>query len=121
MKYLRSFVIGSSFPVFVIWFLSYMKAENSTVTYATYTILNPLYFGLMNMLALWLRLAYKISLRQSYIIIGLLSAFIISSLTTFFNWYGFSKTEQYLKYYLGIIISHLLTFNIIIYFLETNI
>jgi hypothetical protein len=120
-KCLRSFVIGSSFPVFVLWFLKYQQISKKTWTYESATIINPLYFGTMNLLAYYLGKKYNWSLRKRLIIISFLSSLIICTLTTSYNFYGFNKLSQYLWYYLKVSFFHFFTYNVIIYYLENNI
>ena len=120
-KYLKSFVIGSSFPVFSLWFLRYQTIKKKKWTYESATIINPLYFGLMNTLSVYLAEKYKWNLRKRFVIISILSTLFLVILTTTFNFYSFTEISQYFKYYLRIFISHFITYNVIIYHLTKYI
>lgn len=120
-EYLRSFVIGSSFPVFFLWFLRVRNIKKKSWTYENYSLINPFYFGMMNMISLYLSKKYKElewDLRKRLIVIGIISPLLVSTLTTIFNFYSFTNVSQYLMYYLKIFIWHFFTYNFIIYNLE---
>lgn len=119
--YLRSFVIGSSFPVFVLWFISVSQVTNKTYSYELYSILNPLYFGLMNMLAYHLGKIYDWSLRKRLFIISIVSAAFVSTLTITNNPYGYKTIKQYVTYVEHILLWHFITYNVIIYWLEKHV
>src|SRR3989304_8714531 len=116
-KYLRSFVIGSSFPVFLIFFLSvaFLSKDLRNYSYKTYTFLAPLYFGLMNILSLYLAQKYNLSLKQRLFYIWILSATIVSIFETLLKSYNLDNYE-WLKYYFIIFLYHFIAFNIVIYF-----
>lgn len=119
MGYLKSFIIGSSWLVFVLFFLSIMKISNNlrNYSYKSYTIIAPLYLGLMNAFSLYLARRFNLTMRQRYIAIGLISPIIVIIFTKITGAYNFSPAQWY-RYYLRIIIKHFLIFNIIIYYLE---
>lgn len=118
MDYLKSFVIGSSFPVFIIFFISifYIGGKNS-YTHEQYAILAPLYFGIMNMLSLYLSKKFDLELRSRLFITSIISIIFIICIATILNY----EKGKMAKYYLSIIILHLIAFNIILYTLEKNI
>lgn len=119
MGYLKSFIIGSSWFVFVLFFISVMKISNKikNYSYESYTIIAPLYLGLMNAFSLYLARTFNLTLRQRYILIGLISPIIVIIFARITNSYNFSPNQWY-SYYLRITIKHFLIFNIIVYYLE---
>ena len=53
MKYLKQFVIGSSYLIFLPFFLLVKNSlPEKTYSYYTYTITAPVYFGVWNVLSL---------------------------------------------------------------------
>lgn len=120
--YLKSFVIGSSLPVFLHFFLSVQQIEKGTknYTYAEYTIIAPIYLGLMNMLSLYLGTRFNWSLHKRLLVTSILSILIVNTATRLSNSYNFSDTE-WLRYTVRVSLMHLFTFNIVLYGLEKNL
>ncbi len=118
-NYLKSFIIGSSYPVFVLFFFNVARSppEKRNYTYEAYTKVAPIYLGLMNALSLFLAQTFNLSLRMRYILIGILSGMIVSAISTTFKTYNFDR-KQWLEYYGRIILTHFFVFNVIIYTLE---
>lgn len=122
MSYLKSFIIGSSLPVFLHFFLSVQRLDDTikNYSYQDYTILAPMYLGIMNMLSLYVARRFKLSMRQRYVVISLLSATIVTSIARLSHSYNFSD-KKWLQYTVRIFLTHFFTFNVIIYSLETSL
>ena len=122
--YLKPFIVGSSLPVFVTFFFAvqgYKKKKIINYSYDIYTILAPLYFGLMTAFAVFLTKQMKITLQKALFFISILSSLIVISFITMNNLYKFkSKTKWYVQY-LKLTVTHLITYNVIIYFILKNI
>ena len=118
--YLKSFVIGSSLPVYILFFLSQINAnrENFNYSYKNYVLLAPLYLGLINMVSLWLAKMFSLSLRGRYLLIGILSPIIVFLIARTWKAYKFSGSDVWWKYFGGLLLAHFLVFNIIVYGLE---
>lgn len=119
MEYLKSFVIGSSYLVFVPFFLvvSQIDPTDMNYTYMTYTFVAPLYFGLMNMLSLFIQKTFSLTLNMRYLIISIISATIVSLLAVLFRTYNYTGL-QWLAYSGRILVNHTLTYFVIIRTLE---
>ena len=116
-NYLKGFVIGSSFPIFAFFFYNVGKMKNINYSYKKYTILAPLYFGIMTCLALFIKEKTKLSLKMSIFIISIISSIIISSYIKITKAYNFTSSSRWIKQYIIITFVHLITYNIIIMFL----
>ncbi len=114
--YLRAFILGSSWAVFVLFFLAVMKLTNKNYTYEFYTVVAPVYLGLMNVLSLYLAEKYNLTLRQRFLLIGILSPLIVIMIAKIGNVYNYTTTE-WLGYYCYIILKHMFIFNVIVYYL----
>jgi len=115
----KSFVIGSSFPVFIYYFLrvyNIPKIERN-YSYFHYTIVNPLYFGLINALLTYLHTRYDINREHLYLWTGLVSATFVFLLAVVSQSYDFTQ-RSYLTYYLTLLITHTITYSYIILPLE---
>jgi len=115
--YLKSFIIGSSWPVVMLFFLLVSKLKNKNYSYEAYTMIAPVYLGLMNMLSLCIARKYKLSLRMRYVVIGILSPLIIIAIATSQGAYNFTDKE-WARYAMRVIIEHFFVFNVIVYSLE---
>lgn len=121
-KYLTAFIVGSSLPVFALFFYGVAGYKQNNIinySYERYTLLAPLYFGVMTMIALYISNIMNISLQISLFIVSILSIIIISTLITSINAYKFSTQKQWYNQYITISIAHLITYNIIIYLIIT--
>lgn len=119
MQYLKAFVIGSSFITTLPFFITVMNIPNTIKNYSynSYTIIAPLYFGIMNMIAIYLSSILTISLRQIYFIMSLVSAAIVITVVHTMNLYHFTP-QQWIPYYIRVIIRHMIAYNIFIYYLN---
>ena len=121
-EYLKSFVIGSSLPVFFLFFLKVASLDNNikNYSYKTYTFIAPLYFGIMNMISRYLQNKYNLTLRERFLLIGIISPIIVMIFAKLMNSYNITEKE-WIRYYIRLFLKHFLTYNLIIYFLEANI
>ena len=121
-SYIRSFVIGSSLPVFMHFFLSVQKIDNKlkNYTYEDYSIIAPLYLGFMNMISLYIGRQFGLTLRERLFYISLISVVFVNIIARYAKSYNYSKKE-WMKYTLWIFLKHLFTYNILIYLLEVSL
>jgi hypothetical protein len=122
MEYLRAFVIGSSFLVFVPHFIAVagLDEEKLNYTYKQYTFVAPLYYGLMNMISLFIALQFGLSSRQRYLLIGTLSPLLVVSFSYSFQTYDYQGNE-WLTYGIGLFLKHFLIWNIVVFLLDKYI
>ena len=121
MKYLKQFVVGSSFLVF---FQFYYSAKNhqpkKTYDYYRYTLVAPIWFGLWNIISLIIAEKYKLNFEKRFLLISFISALSIMIISTKLRSYNFTRNEWY-KYYVYILIKYLFTWNVIIKNIEKNL
>lgn len=118
-NYFRAFVIGTSALIVFPHYLAVASADKSKLnyTYENYTFIAPLYYGLMNVLSLYLALAFSLSRRQRYLLIGVLSPLIVISFSYFMNTYTYTD-DEWRKYSVGLFLKHFLNWNIVVFFLD---
>ncbi len=118
-NYLRAFVIASSIIVIFPHYLAVALADEKKLnyTYKSYTFTAPIYYGLMNMLSLFLALSFNLSSRERYILIGTISPLIVISFSYLFKTYKYEGNE-WIKYSIGLFIKHFLIWNIVIFLLD---
>lgn len=121
-EYLRAFVIGSSYLVFFPHFLAVGTADKKQLnyTYRQYTLVAPIYLGIMNMISLFIANTYNLSSRMRYLLIGCISPLIVISFSYLVQTYNYSYMN-WIYYAIGLFIKHFLNFNIIIYSLDKYI
>lgn len=123
-KYIRSFVIGSSLPVFSIFFKAVQNYEKQGIinySYYNYSLIAPLYLGIMNIIAYIIRTNFGLSLKQSLLLISIISSMIVMVFITINNAYNFQTRERWILQYQYILFAQLFVFNVIIYLLELTI
>jgi hypothetical protein len=118
-NYLRAFVIASTIIVVFPHYLAVASLDKTKIsyTYEDYTIIAPIYYGLMNMISLYLAIKFNLSPRQRYLLIGTLSPIIVFSFSYYFKTYTYNR-DEWTKYFLGLFIKHFLIWNVVIYLLN---
>jgi hypothetical protein len=122
MKYLRAFVIASSFLVFLPHFIAVAGLDETKInyTYKQYTFIAPLYYGVMNMISLYLALQFNLSNRQRYLLIGTISPLIVVLSAYLFKTYQYDNIE-WISYGIRLFIKHFLIWNLVIYHLNNQV
>ena len=119
---LKSFIIGSSIPAFIILFVVVIylfKIKEASFNYYRYSVLAPIGIGLLSMLSKYISITYNINLKTSYFIISLLSALFVSiNISIGDGAYKFKSNNRWYFQYLLIFIGHLFIYNKIIYPLD---
>lgn len=120
-SYLKSFIVGSSAPVFFPFF--YGVAEllpEKKFDYVGYSFKAPLYFGLANALSLFLQRKFNWNETQRYRWMALLSPVFVATWITAKKAYQFETKERWLQQYLILLAAHGMTWLGTIPFLEEH-
>jgi len=122
-SYLRAFVIASTIIVVFPHYLVVSSLDKSKInyTYEYYSFIAPIYYGLMNMLSLYLAIKLNLNDRQRYILIGILSPIIVFLYSYNFKTYDYNTNKRWLIYFIGIFVQHFLIWNIVVYLLNKYI
>lgn len=120
MDYLRSFIIGSSIFTTIPFYLAISKVPDGirNYSYADYSMIAPIYLGLVNMLSLYISNKYNLTMRQRYLLIGIAAPIFIIFVARAMGTYRFTDVE-WNKYYFRVILHYFFVFNIIVYSLES--
>ena len=113
MKYLKQFIVGSSFPVFAPFMYLVGNTLNKNYSLKFYSIAAPLWWGTWNVISLILAEQFNLSIHIRFLLISLLSSITIMSISTYSKSYNFTK-EKWIKYYLMIFLSYLVIWNVIV-------
>ena len=123
-EYIKSFVIGSSWLSFIIFFSavdSYEKQKIINYDYNKYTFKAPLVLGFIAMFAKFINLNTQISLWKSLLIASLFSSISVMIGITINKSYSFENKQRWYLQYLTVLIGHVFTFTVIVYSLENII
>ena len=120
MKYLKQFIIGSSYLVFAPHFYAVQNSQIKTYSYYEYTMIAPIWLGMWNVISLILAEYFNLTMRQRFLLVSVLASISIMIIATYFKTYNLSP-EEWRKYYLMIFIKYLLIWNIIVYNIEKYI
>lgn len=120
MSALRSFVIGSSLPAVAAFFygVSEVPDDIRNFSYKRYSLMAPLYLGLVNVLIFTLVQKYKWPLRKTYAIVSIISGLLVP---TYAKWIGVYNVDEdtWTRIRILVLLMHIFTFNIVIVNLES--
>ena len=118
-NYFKAFIVGSSYPVFLLPFylVSTINKEDKNFTYQSYTFIAPIYIATLNVISVYLMYILSLSNYQRYSLISIISAIIVCLFSTINKVYNYSS-DQWIRYYIGIFIMHFILYFIIIQSIE---
>ena len=121
MKYLKQFIIGSSYLVFLPFFYAVQKSlSKKNYTYFEYTLSAPIGLGLWNVLSLIIAERFNLSMKMRFLVISIISYLSTILYTTYIKAYDFDK-DEWKKYYFYVFIMYLIVWNLIVYNIEKYI
>ncbi len=121
-EYIRSFIIGTSLLVVLQFYLSVRHISDTVKNYSykNYTIIAPLYFGIMNALSLYVGKKYGWSLRERLFYTSIFSGLFVPLFTYATKSYNFKNISEWVTYAIKVFIRHFITYNLIIYSIENH-
>jgi len=96
---LKSFAIGSSGPVFLPFFYGVTQLPEKKFSLKSYMFRAPLYFGVANILRIYLKHKFKLSEWHSYLLMSQLSPAFVSAWITYHKSYDFTDKKRWYKQY----------------------
>ena len=121
IEYLKSFVIGSSWFAFIIFFYAVYSYEQQNIInykYDEYTFKAPIVLGLIALIAKYIYLNTNLSLWKSLLLTSICSSILVMIGITVNKSYSFKSQKRWYLQYLTILIGHTFTFTIVVYNLE---
>ena len=123
MDYLKAFVIGTAGPVWIqhIALLSLRNKNEYDYSFKAYSIIAPIYYGLMTMFALYIGKIFNLSLSKRLFIISIISICSVVSFNYFvsrkkYKPYKNYTTKEWFRYILTNGARHIIAFNLIIFY-----
>ena len=123
MKYLKQFVVGSSYLAFVpLVFLLNKYEDHEIVNYDfnKYVLVAPLWWGVWNVISLIIAEYFGLNTNIRYILITSITSILIILYAKYNRVYNFKNNTQLAKYAIFIFISYIIIWNIIIKNLEKH-
>jgi len=115
-EYVKDFIIGSSWPVFILYFYGVSKFPDNikNYSYTKYTFIAPLILGLFNVMGHIMANAFGLSRTQRFVLTGIVSAICVASFITLFKMYNFSTQDEWITQYITLLIIYIFVFAIIV-------
>ena len=120
-QYLRAFVIGSSFFVFIPYFLivSSLDKKNINFSYKYYTFVAPVALGFFNILSLYLANIFNLTKRSRFLLIGLIAPTLVASIVYILKVYNNLNTyRSWFNYLIKLYLLYFVVFSIDVYLLD---
>lgn len=121
----KAFIIGSSIIAIIMMYIGFfgyqgklnpnncLEKNFNVNPFMTYAIVAPIYLGVMSSIAIFIKNKFNISTRKSFLIIGVISALIVSIAITVCHVYPFSR-KRLVEQYLRLQIYHFFIYSVII-------
>jgi len=121
-EYLRAFVIGSSFLVFLPYFfvVANFKKEKVNFNYTYYTFIAPFALGLMNVISLLFANQFNLSKRNRFVLISIVAPTLVMMFIIIFKIYNYTTTE-WIKHIVNLYIFYFFIWNLVVYNLDKYI
>jgi hypothetical protein len=120
-QYLRAFVIGSSFFVFIPYFLAvkYLSEQKFTnFSYENYTLYAPIGLGLYNIFSLYVANKMKISKRYSLFLLSIIAPSVVAIGIYTRKAYNYTSINQWFNHIWKLYLVYFIVFNFILYYLD---
>ena len=124
MKYLKQFIVGSSYLAFIPLVILLDKYEDYEIVnydFNKYVLLAPLWWGIWNVISLIMAEQLNLNTNMRFILISLITSVLIISYAKVYKAYKFTNITQWIKYTMFIFISYFIIWNVIIKNLEKYI
>ena len=94
-EYIRSFVIGSSLPVFIPFFLKVANINDKykNYSYESYSIIAPLYFGILNIISLLISKNFNLTTKQRCFFTSIISPLLVILFVKLVGSYNYNQTD----------------------------
>lgn len=113
-----AFVIGSSIvataPFYVGFHSLLPRVRNlDDYTYYRYTLFAPMYIGSMSAFAIQIHHRFDVPIKTAFLMIGILSALIVSAYITFNDVYDFDVSRLYMQYII-LFVYHIIVYTVVV-------
>jgi hypothetical protein len=122
-QYLRAFVIGSSFFVFIPYFIAVKSFDKKLVNYSyeNYTLYAPIGLGLYNVLSLYIANKLNLTKRNRFFLISLLAPTLVVLTVYFLKAYNYTTIQQWFNHIWKLYLLYFIVFNFVVYYLDKHV
>lgn len=122
-QYLRAFVIGSSFFVFIPYFIAVKSFDKKLVNYSyeNYTLYAPIGLGLYNVLSLYIANQFNLAKRNRFLLISILAPTLVVFSVYFLKAYNYSTMQQWYNHIWKLYLLYFIVFNFVVYYLDKHV
>jgi hypothetical protein len=122
-QYLRAFVIGSSFFVFIPYFIAVKSFDKRLVNYSyeNYTLYAPIGLGLYNVLSLYIANQFNLTKRNRFFLISLLAPTLVVLTVYFLKAYNYTTIQQWFNHIWKLYLLYFIVFNFVVYYLDKHV
>lgn len=114
-EYIKAFIIGSSWPVFVLFFYAVDQLNDvRNYSFKNYAFEAPVFFGLLNMFGLFISKEFDLLRTTRFLLTGMIGALIIAIVITVTHEYNFKTEQRWLEQYILLFIWYIFAFFIIV-------
>jgi hypothetical protein len=121
-QYLRAFVIGSSFFVFIPYFIAVRSFDKNLVNYSyeNYTLYAPIGLGLYNVLSLYIANQFNLTKKNRFFLISLLAPTLVALTVYFLKAYNYT-INQWFNHIWKLYLLYFVVFNFVVYYLDKHV
>ena len=123
-QYLRAFVIGSSFFVFIPYFLAlkYLSEQKFTnYSYDNYTLYAPIGLGLYNVVSLYIANKMNLTKRNAYFLISIIAPTLVAIGVYTYKAYNYTTINQWFNHIWKLYLIYFIVFNFVLYYLDKHL
>ena len=122
-QYLRAFIIGSSFFVFIPYFLAVRSFDKKLLNYSyeNYTLYAPVGLGLYNVLSLYIANKFNLTKRNRFLLISLLAPTLVAIGIYTRKAYNYNTIQQWFNHIWKLYLLYFVVFNFIVYYLDKHV
>jgi hypothetical protein len=118
-EYLKSFVIGSSWLVFLPYFyiVSNFDPSQFNFDYKLYTYFAPAALGIMNLISLIIAEKYNITTKNRFLYTSIIAPTLVLITVIYFNIYNYTILDWF-YHTINLYLLYFIVFNYIVYYLD---
>ena len=119
-EYIRAFVIGSSFFVFLPFFyvVSHFNKKKISFTYKFYSFLAPFALGMMNVISLVIMKKLNLTTGQRFLFMSIFASTCVLGVVLLLKTYNFSSKNEFINYVIGLYLMYFFVWNFIVQTLD---
>jgi len=122
-QYLRAFIIGSSFFVFIPYFVAVRSFDKKLLNYSyeNYTLYAPIGLGLYNVVSLYIANKFNLTKRNRFLLISILAPTLVAIGIYTRKAYNYNTIQEWFNHIWKLYLLYFVVFNFIVYYLDKHV